>query len=410
MSSAAVLTAAWSFGEEMSEAEAYVRAVAALFSMQADVSVLATAGGPFGVLADGAFDVEVLPAPTGRPSTAALLEELASEQDGYSGRAFGPRSRLGSVVAERARSLAAPQSPAAVSRLAELAPDVLVVAAGAETTAEAYLARRRSRSFAPARATDRATDRAADRAVLPEVVYVPLLNERGPGPGGLSLSLLGEAAAVLVASSYEEGLVRRYAGGRDVATVVTGTPKRTRVVGSASRSIWAVADPFFLVLERWPALRSTLPGRLADHLCAELASEATFLLASGDRIDVVSGGRRWQPAHVPAESDVARLMASARAVVDLREPAHYEGELAQAVSCGVPMVLPTGGYRGELARSYGAALWFSGPAELVECVRLLIDEGTAQALRSQAVPPEKLGPRWPGRLADVLGRCLSAAP
>ncbi|MGH9102582.1 MAG: glycosyltransferase [Acidimicrobiales bacterium] len=374
MSRVTVLTASWSLLEDLSEEQAYVRAIAAVAARRHAVSVLTVGRGPTGRFPDGAFDVLGRPAPAGRPTAAALVEELVEAPPGG--------GRLGLLAHRRAGAMAHPESPAAVAELGQDPPDLLVVTRGAEATARAHL-----------------RVLAADR--LPTLVYVPLLGEAGAGPGGLDAELLEAAAAVAVATAHEAAAVRRQPRGEGAALVVTGLPVRIRRPPAASRSIWLTEQPFFLVLVAWPPGRSPADADLAAELCAGLDDQASFLVAEADRIHVARRGGSWCPEHVPARSDVLRIMSEARAVVDLRRPALYEREVHEALALHTPVVVPASGYRRHVVERSDAGLWFAGADELVECVRLLLDEGISEALRAAARPEPSPGV-FPGELEGVL--------
>lgn len=93
---------------------------------------------------------------------------------------------------------------------------------------------------------------------------------------------------------------------------------------------------------------------------------------------------------VDTRTDLWRLMAHARVVVDLKPGPYVARECVEALRFGTPIIVPAGSVGADLAE-VGGGLWFRDAAELLGCVGWLADPEIRQALGTQG-----------RRLADAL--------
>jgi hypothetical protein len=85
---------------------------------------------------------------------------------------------------------------------------------------------------------------------------------------------------------------------------------------------------------------------------------------------------------VERSSDMARLMAWARVVVDLRPGPLFARRCVDALLFGTPIVVPAGSRACEHAQA-GGGLWFTTPAELLWCVEAMLDPPTRRVFSRQ---------------------------
>jgi hypothetical protein len=85
---------------------------------------------------------------------------------------------------------------------------------------------------------------------------------------------------------------------------------------------------------------------------------------------------------VDTRTDLWRLMAHARALVDLRPGRRLARECVESLRFGTPVVTPAGSIGATLAEG-GGGLWFRDEAELLGCVERLADPVTRDILGSQ---------------------------
>ncbi|MGP8058365.1 MAG: glycosyltransferase [Acidimicrobiales bacterium] len=93
---------------------------------------------------------------------------------------------------------------------------------------------------------------------------------------------------------------------------------------------------------------------------------------------------------VDTRTDLWRLMAHARVVVDLKPGRYVARECVEALRFGTPVIAPAGTVGADLAE-LGGGLWYRDPAELLGCLEWLADAEIREALGTQG-----------RRLADAL--------
>ncbi len=85
---------------------------------------------------------------------------------------------------------------------------------------------------------------------------------------------------------------------------------------------------------------------------------------------------------VDTRTDLWRLMAHARVVVDLAPGALVGRECVESLRFATPVIVPAGTRAADLAAE-GGGLWFSDVAELLGCVAVYADSGVRNALGAQ---------------------------
>lgn len=106
---------------------------------------------------------------------------------------------------------------------------------------------------------------------------------------------------------------------------------------------------------------------------------------------------------VHTRMDLWRLMAHARATVDLGPGALFGRECVESIRYGVPVVVPAGSGAEALAAA-GAGLRFEGTPGLLEAAGRIEDDAVLDGLREGGAPLE----RWFGRPAELVDRLAKA--
>ncbi len=175
--------------------------------------------------------------------------------------------------------------------------------------------------------------------------------------------------------------------------------------GRRHYGLGAIPDYLLVLGDRSGVPSTPSPSERARWLLARFARE---------HVVVVEGGvaRAWRSRSCVAQfgvhtrMDLWILMAQARGVVDLLPGKVYARECVEALRYGVPVVVPSGGAAGRLAKAGGGAR-FSSTADLLARVEALLDPATRANL---AAAGREMADRWYGnpralvaRLAEALG-------
>jgi hypothetical protein len=129
----------------------------------------------------------------------------------------------------------------------------------------------------------------------------------------------------------------------------------------------------------------------------------TVAVLADDGLEISRRGRREH--HLPVErgSDLVRLIAWAKTVVDLRPGSLYARRSIEALLYGVPVVVPAGSRAQEHAEHGG--LWFESPGEIVWCVESMLDSGVRASFGEQG---RRYAESRYGSTDDFIDRVLSA--
>lgn len=108
---------------------------------------------------------------------------------------------------------------------------------------------------------------------------------------------------------------------------------------------------------------------------------------------------------VDTRTDLWRLMAHARVVVDLKPGRYVARECVEALRFGTPIIAPAGSVGADLAEG-GGGLWYRDPAELLGCVEWLADTEIREALGTQGRRMADSLYGDPDAFVDRVGRAL----
>jgi hypothetical protein len=343
----AVLTPAWGSGE----AGWAVRQLAGVLARSADVHVLT----PEGDVRRGGFDG---PFTVHRTATAADRRVLARRDVmvralGEAGVAPGHRA-----LADAARAGETQWAPM-VAILRALHPDLVVVADHRELGAVA-----------------------AVDAAWPDVPVVLLpLARRGQVPASaLFEPVFSRAGVALAFSADEAAMVRVAAGSPAVAEVglpLAANPSVQREPNTFTRDV-----PYALVCTGAPWGRGHWPGEVTTLLHGAFPDHAVVVSAT-DRLVCFAEGEERHTAAAERGSDLLRLMAWARVVVDVRPGSLVARRTLDALLYGVPVVAPADSRARAQVEAAAGGLWFEGAGDLVWCVEALLDERRARVLGRQ---------------------------
>jgi hypothetical protein len=218
--------------------------------------------------------------------------------------------------------------------------------------------------------------------VVPDVpvVLVPLVSELDEPLNEHYRPVFDRAGAVLVATESEAGAVRALG-------IASGLVHRVGVPLAVNPSIWsepiadlAGADYLAVVTSE----SSYIPGRLSAlaRLVRLRYPRLTMATVTTDSFDIWHDGCLTRSWMVERRSDLIRLVAWSRALLDLRPGRLFARTCAESVACGTPVIVPRRSRAHEHAAA-GGGLWYENPGDLTWCVGALADDGTREAL-SQA--------------------------
>ncbi len=347
----AVLTPAWSRGGECSWA---VRQVAAALAGVAEIHVVTTEGAAPVERADGVFVIhELATADRGadlrRDAVLHRMDELPQPaRDEVAGRA---------PLAEALASSLRDPWVGATEVVSTIKPDLVVVAdfrqIGAFEAAHEG-ARRAALVLVPL-------------ATVPRIAVLPLFG-----------SLLADVDAALYFTEGER-------------TLFAARIEQGRVVSlPLSRHDSVLREPEPRVRE-WPGyvLALTDSDRASDDEWLELLSMA----CAGEPLVIASPARltlRPAAGHAPVRwdeptrrHDLLRLMAWARATVDLHPGTLFGRESVESLLHSTPIVVPANSSAREHAELGSGGLWFDELSGLLGCVETMRDPATRDALAHQ---------------------------
>lgn len=336
-----------------------LRQVAGALACVADVHVITPQGAKAAQRADGAFIVHELasaPDPVLEARRDVLVEALISSSPA-DGSASSDRDGL--HVLERLVSweLASCWEPAG-DVMRELAPDVLVVA-----------------DYRQAGAI-RTIDKACPDIPL---MVVPLGTDLGAMCHGTFSSLFDRATSAIVFTESEQralGQVYESPVAHHVGLPLSANRSVLRepnVFLEDLDYILVISDARARTRERSAAFMRLLRARFTRRSIALVSPNSFTVSRNGfeNRFEAVGRG-----------SDVLRLIAWARATVDLRPGRLFARRSLESLLYSTPIVVPSDSRAREHAE-LGGGLWFDGPSDLMNCVEALFDENVSEALGSR---------------------------
>jgi hypothetical protein len=379
----AVLTEQWDHGDP--ESRRVLRQMGGALALRADVTIVSTGGPEPGRRGDGAFEVVRM---ASRPEAVALRRALVTAVWTRPDELPSPWSPAVAGVG-RAHSEATPTDAAdastaggvrgwltgvdrqawqpAAAVLRALAPEVVVVAGLGGTGLLDVLEASRPDAT---------------------VVHIPLLTT----PSALAVpdatTVLRRADVVLVATPFEAAALvapgpdqdRARRKGPEAGPVVVGLPVPIHD-GARREPVPALGrEPYLAVIG------VSSPGGPADAVTAELRlltarfPDRRVVGVFRDRAELWWQGRCYPLAPLSGEVDLGRLMAWARAAVDLRPGPLVAFRTLLSLRYGTPVVAPEGSTAHHHLGSGRAGLWYRDRAELAAATEMILDESLSERL------------------------------
>ena len=349
----ALLVAHW---DSDSEEGWFIRQVAGALACAADVHVITPDAGTSDITVDGVFCVHCLGTPV--EEFAELRRDLLVE--GISTTVSRPEELLDDAVSRLLdQDLVAPWD-GATEVIASLHPSLVVVAGHQNIGAMTVV--------------DRLDDDVAVTTIalgsdLDSLVFPHFLRHYSRSRSILAVTQVEHDA--LVGVLPEPGVA-----------YVVGTPL------AANPSAWTEPDQlagssdYVLVLTHTDSGSGAREAELAQ-LLRTAAPERRVAVAHNDAFMVWHRGRVVKGQPIRRSSDMARVMAWARATVDLRPGRLFARPCLESLLYGTPIVVPHDSRAREHADVGRGGLWFENPAELAWCVEAMFDPAIRASLSTR---------------------------
>jgi hypothetical protein len=349
----AIVTRFW--GATGNEAVAATRLVAGALARHADVAVVQLDEARRSTYADSVFEIHRVPVHGANPRRSALLRAALAGQLGPAGLPAGAADLLLRYDG---------RAPDVVGCLEGLAPDAVVLAGVHQPW-------------------DLAALDVAARSGRPRVLAIPFLGAGRPFP---------TEVVRLVAHADRIGTV--HPGER--AALVSLAPSREQDIEALDLAIGvnrhATAEPlvgvapygeYVLLVRRFP------PGgpRLARSVNAEMLPPILPGLSVAE-VD----GENWRicDAHYsaalpvnPSRVNFSRLVARARATIDVRPPGPVGSIALESMLLGVPVVVPDDSAAQAHVAAANGGLWYRDVGELFDAVRVVVTGPIGAVLAEQ---------------------------
>ncbi|MHB1486860.1 MAG: glycosyltransferase [Acidimicrobiales bacterium] len=218
-------------------------------------------------------------------------------------------------------------------------------------------------------------------------------------------------SVILVTSEAEAALARaqlsRRACKAGVANVGLSLAINPLALDSAPLGL-GLSD-YLLVLAAWPEpearYRTPVAGQLHRRMALRGRGHTTITVGTDRLIIEHDGSRHYRPAP-RGRTDLWRLMARARVVVDLRTPRYLGREAIESLLIGTPIVVPDTGPAADHALA-GGGCTFATKDELFEGTEALWADSTRRRLagrQGQAWASQRYGDRdrFVARVQDAL--------
>jgi hypothetical protein len=386
-----VVTRHWNGGDEASEV---IRLVAGALARRARVAVVhlepALAGHPIPEpVTDSVFSVHQVPIYNSDRRRARLLEAaLAAHDDGFR------VPQLGAHVEQRLQGVA-PDAPRLIE---ELAPDAVLVA-GSE---QPYNLDVLGRPGTPGR---------------PRVVVMPMAGDVRYLRSPIVLRLFEHADAIATVHPGElRALLQNRPPGRETEPPVVPVDLALSVNrGSAEHRLFGVRrfGPYVVLLRRFPPRAPRFQRSVTHEVLREMVAPLSVAEVDGVRWRITDESMTLDLPVGPSRVNLWRLLAHARAVVDVRPPGPVGREAIEAMMLGVPSVVPDGSAAKHHVEAGDGGLWYADHTELAGEMAALADErlhlGLSRAGEAYALATHSRIDDFVERMAAlVLGRELAA--
>lgn len=239
--------------------------------------------------------------------------------------------------------------------------------------------------------------------LLPGVPVAPVVSWSRPGGGANGRGHRGPLLAVGVGDAGASG----DAGAGDGAQQV-GLHVPVHALAAQRRHVGIGFSDYLLVLgDRGPeAAGDDDPTPLVRWLATRFADRHLVVVENATATVWRSRSLRGRTS-VDTRVDLWRLVAHARATVDLAPGPLLARECVESLRYGVPVVVPSGGAGARLA-ARGGGLWFDDEAGLLGCVEALDDRQVRDALGAQGRAVAETWYGEPDRFVQRVGRALDA--
>ena len=381
----AIVTRHW--GQAANEAAAATRLVAGALARHADVAVVQLVENAGATYLDSVFEIHPAAVHGANPRRSALLRAALN---GHADAAGPPPA-----AAELLRRYGG-EAPEVEGELNKIAPDAVVLAGVDQPWDVSVLGRPGDGS-------------------RPPVLVIPFLDAGRPVPAEI-VRLVEHADRIGTIHPDER------------ATLVGLVPGRERDIVPVDLAIGvnrhATADPlagvaafgkYVLLIRRFPAggprlersvNAETLPTILDGLSVAEVDGE-TWRICDDHNTAVL-------PVN-PSGVNFARLVARARATIDVRPPGPVGTMAIESMLLGVPAVVPDGSAAKAHVAAANGGLWYRNIGELFDAVRVLVRTpiGAVLARQGRAYAQTRHGDidDFVARMAAlVLGHCPAAPP
>jgi hypothetical protein len=349
----AVLTTRW---ESKTEAGWATRQVAGALACAADVHVITPQGESPRQRTDSVFTVHEMGTPSG--ASAEIRRDLLIEAISETGSRATPR-----LLPEFGRLLDRDLMDGwkgAADLISGLQPDIVVIA-GHQLVG----------------ALD-AVDRVAPQVPVVLVALGTDLNSVAFPHFG---RVFDRAQVVLTITETERLAVIEHHGGADRVHCV-GAPLAANPSSLNEPNTWVGKTDYVFVITGTKTHAVEEPVALA-RLVRLGFPEYPVGISATDAFSVWHQGRLGEGWPVERSSDLARLMAWARVVVDLRPGPLFGRRCVDSLLYGTPIIVPGNSRAREHAELGGGGLWFDTPGELVWCVEAMLDPEVRAAFSAQ---------------------------
>jgi hypothetical protein len=331
------------------------RQVAGALACSARVEVVSPEGAAPGITSDSVFSVHQLGSPI-EPSAELRRDLIAIGSVGDSPLDALPSTTALGRLANR--DLIAPWSGAS-GVLATLSPDLIVIAGhqsvGALAAVDDY-------------SGEVPVVVLAQGSELRSLAFPPFL------------PLFDRARSVLTITQAERNaVIDGY--GRPESVYRLGAPLAANPIAFSEPDSSVGHDDYLLVLadgdiedQETSGLSQLVPSRFPG---------ITVAITRPDTFCVWRRGRMTEHPPIERSSDLARLMAWARATVDLRPGRLFARRSIESLLYGTPIVVPHDSRAREHAERGRGGLWFANPAELTWCIEGLLDPAAGPTLGAQ---------------------------
>jgi hypothetical protein len=347
------------WGENSGERAGAIRLVAGALALHADVVIVNLTdltprdAAPPAFAYDGILPVHSVHSRFSPSGVVGILEAALWKAEG--GRAI--RNELSETAARELLRMEWRPSVEAVSLLGELEPDVVVLA-GVETLwLVVHL------PVGPTR---------------PRIVVLPLMGSDWRA-GSAAFTWLAEFTSAVCASSDAEtrNLMTSF-GSRNPAMVhrlrftFPVNPEAARA-GLAGMSAF---DPYVLVISGTSEDDAATVGKAPPHdYLRAVVGDVSVAEVLPDGCVVSAFSRRFEIPWSMSRMNLWRLMGGAVAMLDVRRQGPVGRETLESMAFGTPVVVPAGSVAAEHARVSNGGLWYGAPGEMLDCLRVFVDDG-----------------------------------